>query len=338
LAEARRKKVIFVAVAIICLSAAAYIFIKNQSVFHYGLTITIDQATGEPRISEILEGSAAELAGLKVGDVVLEVNEETPETQRDCDICLLKARDRPSVKLKVRRDGEELVLEFAGKTLNDRPERYLYTLIGLVYILMGFWVFFARPQYRAANSWSYFSLLLGAFVVNAGTAHSLTADIFMLLAITVVFATVILSAACVLDFALVFPHPRGLALRRWTIPLLYSVALAVALFSAVFFFLSQFMGSHSSLVKFLVPTLGTVYLIYWLSYIGLAVLVLIATYLRIGEIEEKRRIRWIIFGTAIPLAIILLLTVVRLRCCPSPAFTPSSATERCRSISSSGGG
>jgi len=304
-----RKKLIFAAVTTICVVAAGYLFLANLFSFDYGFGLAFDAERGEAVVSRIQPSGAADRAGLQEGDVLLQFDDRVPESPGDCVSCTSYALSMPSITLKTRRAGVLTDVTLTGVSNTQTAMLYVMALIGLVYVVMGCWVFFARPQYRAANSWGYFSMLMGVLLLPEGL-HGDPNDIGFLIAAFLVFGAAIFSSACVLDFALVFPMPRGLALRPWTLPLVYGTAGLLMLGYLVIVFLSRLSNNAQNFLQVALGTYYGVLITIYIVYIALAVATLLATYLRTGEIEEKRRIRWIIFGTSIPLASLALMMLL----------------------------
>ncbi len=86
---------------------------KNNLKVDYGALIQ-EGENGEAAVSP---GSAAEKAGLKEGDIVLEINGEKITTENALSKIIMKYNPGDKVTLKILRDGSEKVLE---ATLTER--------------------------------------------------------------------------------------------------------------------------------------------------------------------------------------------------------------------------
>ncbi len=305
--SARLKKAVFGAVAVLCIVSGLYVVIDRINTFAHGFEILFDGESGTARVSDIEAGSAAEEAGLSEGDVVVSFNGQELTSEEECINCIRSSHILGSIELVIRTDAGDRPLVIEGRQQPLSLPGMMLFAIGAVYIVLGCWVFFSRPQYRAANAWGFFSLLMGTVIfsggVSIGTEHLLT-----LVFKSVILFSLIISAAALLVFALVFPHPRGFALRRWTMPTIYGVSGLIVLLLFTYLWANMLRGVLTPLVEFLSPLLSVSIAFIWIGYLGLAVVVLLATYMRTGELEEKRRIRWITLGIAIPLGLIVILS------------------------------
>lgn len=71
-------------------------------------------------VAQVVPGSPADSAGLRVGDVIVEYNGEKVEDARDLQFKIMKTKPGTKVKLKVIRQGKEEVITI---TVGEMPER-----------------------------------------------------------------------------------------------------------------------------------------------------------------------------------------------------------------------
>jgi hypothetical protein len=76
-----------------------------------------DGAAGEARVSDVVEGSGAERAGIRAGDVVLRIDGE-PATEETVEALGTRLRPGTQVRLRIRRDGRESDVDV---TAGERP-------------------------------------------------------------------------------------------------------------------------------------------------------------------------------------------------------------------------
>ncbi len=78
-----------------------------------GIGILIDSRGGELVVMEVMPGYAAQRQGIKVGDIIVSIDDEVVNTE-NIDKLTKKVRGEPGteVKLKIKRPGEQKVLEF----------------------------------------------------------------------------------------------------------------------------------------------------------------------------------------------------------------------------------
>lgn len=78
-----------------------------------GVGILIDSRGGELVVMEVMPGYAAQRQGIKVGDIIVSIDDEAVNTE-NIDKLTKKVRGEPGteVKLKIKRPGEQKILEF----------------------------------------------------------------------------------------------------------------------------------------------------------------------------------------------------------------------------------
>ncbi len=98
-------------------------FILAIAVFA-GLFMTVGRPVIEPRVDEVVAGSAAEAAGLRSGDVFLSVDGRRVETFSEVQRLVATSNGRP-IEITVRRDGTEATL-----TARPRPQEVVDRISG----------------------------------------------------------------------------------------------------------------------------------------------------------------------------------------------------------------
>lgn len=89
------------------------------------------EAFGLPRdtkgvtVTDVTPGSAAEKAGLQLGDVILRINDKPVTTLRDLRMFIVQAAPGSQVKLKISRDGKERSLDVTLGKLDEKPDELL---------------------------------------------------------------------------------------------------------------------------------------------------------------------------------------------------------------------
>lgn len=84
------------------------------------LGVTTEQRRGTVRLRQVVPGTAAEAAGLRRGDVILEFDDNQIRSPRQFSSTIGRRKPGDKVKLKVRRRGEELILEATLRKNDDR--------------------------------------------------------------------------------------------------------------------------------------------------------------------------------------------------------------------------
>ena len=90
-----------------------------------GATLTKDADTGYATIVNVYEGSPAEKAGLKAGDILEKIDDhEVGDEQLDTVVSWIKGEKGTDVKITVLRDGEELELTATRDTIEVKTVSY----------------------------------------------------------------------------------------------------------------------------------------------------------------------------------------------------------------------
>jgi len=299
------KKYLFIFVLAISLVSMAWHLYLSATIQDYGMLFD-ERDEGSIVVTSVAPGSNAEDAGMIVGDVVTSVNGRDLGTSEEEPLAVIVQEVRgPQLELGVSRGGDELIifLEPSHPGLNFRF--LLVMIVSLLFVVMGAWVFFARPNYQAANAWGFFAVMLSSFVLSIGSEVSEGETIGIFFQIIRV-AQVLFGVTAGLHFALVFPRVGSLAKRRWLIPTLYVIptlivflVIVLVVVLSLFSGLQELSGLFSMIINFAIEGLFVLYML-------AMIIVLLITYLTTSDRNERQRIRIIIFGTALPFAAILL--------------------------------
>lgn len=103
--------------------------LRNGQNFIFGeerpfLGITTDEAAGGAKITAVTENSAAEKAGLKTGDIITKINDESVSDHGDVTRVISKLKPEEKVTISYKRDGKE---NKATATLGKRNSSSIYT-------------------------------------------------------------------------------------------------------------------------------------------------------------------------------------------------------------------
>lgn len=274
------------------------------------LGLQMAEAEGDVFISEVFVGSRASLMELEAGDVIKKINGTPVNTRAE----VVKMFSDPKIRagiltVEIEREGQA-----AQKILKPGIFRlpyyyYLFLLVGAIYIFLGLLVHFSRSKYKAAVAWSYFAVLTGGFVGNFGIALPRFEPVFIIFFI-ISLAELCYSAAFGLHFTLVFPYPNKLLKKKWILPLLYLLPSLVLLFTSLVIAGIALQLFERMVLRQLSGLLSGMIVSFWLLYLLLIVISLVRTYIKSSDINEKKRMRAIIFGTTIPLSILLVIQVL----------------------------
>lgn len=300
------KRIMFAATLVVVLAAIilqAYYYFTH---YEFGLSIRFHRAGDSAIVQSVEPGSPAERAGLRSGDRIIQVNGHivSPADHR-CRECF--AREMRSGRLELGVDrGEGAISLVVQVERQELTTGYLVFLgVGVLYVTMGCWVFFARPTYPAAAAWGFFALCMGGFLSAYGNEVPTVEVIGVTLAIVTV-AELIFAPSAALHFALLFPHAGPMVKRRWVAPLIYLIPTLILLTISLIMVFGYFFEEANPL-GYLAQIVSVLLSGYLIIYLGLTIVVLVGTYLRSRVIAERRRMRAIIFGTAISFAALIVV-------------------------------
>jgi hypothetical protein len=203
---------------------------------------------GNNTITRIVPGSAAEAAGLKVGDYITHYD-AAPLTDASTIARQPRKKAGDTRSVRVEREGKSIEVPVVYRPLSDRELSLSRTslLIGYSFLLLPFLAWFRRPGEATR------------VLVVAGTGLSLAfmngpylADFSMRsITLTITSLYVMVGIAAMLQFLLVFPHRRPWLDRPYGKKLLYLPALALWLLIAYrALFTPAATGGLNALTKF----------------------------------------------------------------------------------------
>ena len=298
-----RKKLFFAAIAVLFLLIDGYYVLSFHTSPWFGIHADIDSNKRQATIIDVPEDSPAESAGLLPGDVILEFNSQQFTAEQNAFEWLGAISKYQNLDLVVLRDGAtmDVVLQRGYRPFSIKHLSYI--LVGLLYISSGWWIFFSRPQYPAANALGFVSLLLGSSILLRGGLPQLYEPLLIFIWFIGYFQFYTWLAV-ILHFAMLFPRPRPISRNRFVLSGVYSLPIIGAAITIGLYMLHEGNSTFTGLNSF-----GGSFV--WISVflasfcIGLTIMTLVSSYFRAEDRSEKRRLRWIIFGTAVPLGFVL---------------------------------
>jgi len=293
----------------IWLIAASFIACFVVGFLH--LPFRLPEATGftlifrENRVASVTPGSPAEAAGVKQDDRIISVDGRAVQNIVELGGALSSTVFDHPVSIVVLRGGQEVRLHL---TLNRKlteawtSKEYLGWWVefgvSLIQLLVGLLVLFKRPRDLTA-------VAAGIFLCGLGTGNTYflfpSAGVIwrnLPLAIQwLIFPVVILGAngfpvVPMLLFSLSFPKP--LLHRRWAWVVLVVLAAPLLGLTATLDYIVLFDPKHAvgAIPGWLGAVIGIDFLV---TFLG-SVLIVAVNYFRLREVNEKRRIRLVVFG------------------------------------------
>jgi PAS domain S-box-containing protein len=258
--------------------------------------------------AEIVPGSAADLAGMRRGDVVLQIAGQEIRTTEDVKNALHAAEEAGALRYLVHRQSAELPLAL---TLQPMPLvrsglYYSLALVGILGIVVGASVRLRRPTDPATLHFFWLTVAFFGTLAFTPSGSYDRLDYFFDWADAV--ARLVLPPLF-LHFAFVFPDRPAPWIRtdagRAMVPVFYLPALLLG-GARVALFAGGLRGRTSSAMLETVELLSLVYL----SACLLGGLVLMTRALgRIRSVTARRQLRWIVWGSSVGAVPFVLLYV-----------------------------
>ncbi len=253
------------------------------------------EASGGLQAEKVLPGKPGERAGIQVGDLLTGVSESptadvTPVTVvANLERALYATGPYGQVYYTITRDG--IPLEAPIKVIPDPMDHSLQSglrVIGLIYLIIGFYVLFRRWGAPRATHFYLFCLVSFAFYALKYTGKFDTLDWGVFWTNVVAEA---LQPALFLHFALSFPEERFKNLRRrWLLPLVYAPGagmLALWLWS---------IGTREA-TKLLLDRLDQIATAYDAIFYVCAALLFLRSYSRATTPLLRQQLKWVTRGT-----------------------------------------
>ncbi len=274
------------------------------------LPLKLPEATGinpsfSDRVTSVAPGSPGDIAGVKPGDRIVNVNGRVVHTPAEVQGALSNTRFDHPVSIVVLRGGQEVHLRLAlnrklmqAWTSSEYLGWWVEFAVTLIQLLVGLLVLFKRPRDLTA-------VAAGIFLCGVGTGSSYfvspnSAVVWRNLPPAIqwlAFPVVILSfggfpVAPMLWFSFSFPKP--LLHRRWVWMMLVVVTAPVLGAAAIFNYIVLFAPQRT--VGAFPGWLGAIVGIDLLAaYLG-SVVILAVNYFTLQDVNERRRIRLVVFG------------------------------------------
>ncbi len=253
------------------------------------------ETTGGLVADRVLPGMAGQYAGIQPGDLLTGVSETTDQQATpvarvaDLDHALYSAGPWVQVFYTITRDG--IPLETPVKVIPEPPDRSLQLglrIIGLIYLIIGFYVLFRR--WGAPRSTHFYLFCLVSFALYA-LKYTTKLDALDWTVFWTNVAAEALQPALFLHFALSFPEERFKKFnRRWLLPLVYAPGMAMLglwLWS---------IGTREA-TKLLLDRLNQIATAYDATFYVLAALLFLRSYKRANTPLLRQQLKWVTRGT-----------------------------------------
>jgi sigma-B regulation protein RsbU (phosphoserine phosphatase) len=178
-------------------------------------------------IYEVFPGGASDLAGIKVGDLVININEQTFQNAIEADKILRQAKTGATIVYRILRNNQILTIPVKLASFGFTLSTLIVLVAGLIYWGTGSFIAVSRPNHRAAQLLGLTFLMFGFFLMVFTIQRDPEYDLLAKARDVTTVASLPLAIATWLHSKYHFPTARPEILRRaWIIWIPYAVALA----------------------------------------------------------------------------------------------------------------
>ena len=187
-----------------------------------------EERTGELLVASVSPDLPADRAGLRVGDVLLEVGGRPVRTQAEYDAVAASFRPGWETELTIRRDGRRLVLEVTPGVAFPWLDLLVDTLAVLAYLAVGLWALRRRPGVLKADLLALFCVSVALELVLPEPKPALETAVLLVYSLLTG-----LQLGLELHLAATIPERRAWLVRHpWIVPALYAAGALLALVPA----------------------------------------------------------------------------------------------------------
>ncbi|HOZ20754.1 MAG TPA: SpoIIE family protein phosphatase [bacterium] len=181
-------------------------------------------------VFSVARGGASDRAGMKAGDLILSINNQTFRDMHEADGIMRSGRSGKSIVYEVLRRNETLRLNVTLARLGIPFSQLIFVLAGCTYMALGLFLGLSRPQIKAARLLALGFTLLGYVLMLLNTGQDLAPGFLAVLFKYPLPAMAFFSIALLMHSTYYFPRPSPLLLaRRWPVILPYAAALICTL-------------------------------------------------------------------------------------------------------------
>ena len=195
----------------------------NRLIERPGLKADFETTDEHLYLTQLSPGSQASKAGIKVGDILLEVNGNKILSSIDLNFYLDQKRIGEAVRFSVQRDSQKFDLVIPLERKNNWPFLLVNFLDGLFVWVVGIFVFLKNPKSQVTRILLFASLSfsLALFISWEGFPFGPSLLSFILPSLQMIAYT--LSPALFLHFSVIFPREEEMSSQKK--PLIYSIYL-----------------------------------------------------------------------------------------------------------------
>jgi hypothetical protein len=245
--------------------------------------------------ARVAAGGPGDLAGVKVGDVLLGVDGEDVLTSEHMRARLVRRQPGDRIAYSLLRAAERRSLDVTVQPLpkGNVTAFYYLSLVGFFSLVVGTIVMLRRPPDRAALHFYAICLLFFLMYSTSYTGKLNLADWTLLWTDTL---AILFLPVVFLHFCLSFPERRLPASRAWVIPAAYMppLVLAGAAVASQVLFVTT---SGGRALWRITAAIDRSKPLYFAALFALSFLILLDSYRKTRNLVARRQMKWLVWGT-----------------------------------------
>lgn len=195
-------------------------------------------------VSDVTPNGASDRAGMKVGDLIISVNDQTFSNAAEADLILRKGQIGKAITYKIVRTNETKILHVTLAKFGVQNGTLLFTMSGLGMLFIGAFIWYARPLLKPARMLGISFIAIGYFLSVLIIRREIDSTIFTVIRNFIEGVAYFIGPAMMVHAFHYFPKERQeLISRKWiarTYYLLSAISTVTAVllnrFDAVFLF------------------------------------------------------------------------------------------------------
>ncbi len=183
-------------------------------------------------VFDVIKGGASDRAGMKPGDIILEINGKTFKDIFSADRILRSGRSGKVINYKILRKNQILTLPVKLARYGIEFNLLIFILCGWIYMLFGAFIITSRPQIKAARLLGTAMTMLGCFMTLILILRDFHVDAFVYSRQLIMYFTLYFGVALWIHTHFYFPvESPNLLRRRWLHLIPYGIATLAFLLS-----------------------------------------------------------------------------------------------------------
>ena len=186
-------------------------------------------------VTDVIAGGASDRSGMKVGDLIMRINEQDFTNANEADRILRLGQIGKSLKYDILRNNHFMQLNIVLAKFGIPVTLLIFTLCGIVWMLTGTFILVSRPNLKAARLVGSALLLIGFFIATLVIRRDFIMTTEVIIRQVMIGAAYILGTAFFFHSMHYFPIDRSdLAGRPWIIRGYYIFTILSTVLSIVF--------------------------------------------------------------------------------------------------------